>query len=159
QPGTEAAGRLGTRTSSRKRKLLTNGRRDAMHENDIMQIRTNIPSDTNSVLASLRSLSPDRLLSLDMALLVAERQAERLLRLRNVTSAPVPVSIVTGLPRITVDRDPDLPRHAASGCSHWDSQAHVWVISVNPEEPSTRQRFTILHEYKHIIDHYHPGIG
>jgi hypothetical protein len=129
-----------------------------MHQQAINTVRTNT-SGESSVLASLRALLPDRSLSLDAALLVAERQAERLLRLRGITSAPVPMAIVTGLPRISVDYDPDLPRHAASGCSHWDSRSRCWVIAVNPEEPTTRQRFTILHEYKHIIDHYHPGLG
>jgi len=104
-------------------------------------------------------LLPERKLSLDAALLVAERQAERLLKLRGVTAAPVPVRIVTSLPRITVDHDSDLPRHAASGCSHWNSHSRCWVISVNPQEPTTRQRFTVLHEYKHIIDHYHLGLS
>lgn len=124
-----------------------------------MQTKTNSPADAASVLASLRTLLPERSLSLDAALIVAERQAERLLRLRGVTAAPVPLGIVTGLPRITVNNDPDLPKHAASGCSHWDSHSRTWVISINPEEPATRQRFTVLHEYKHIIDHYHPGLG
>jgi Zn-dependent peptidase ImmA (M78 family) len=57
-----------------------------------------------------------------------------------------------------VGYDPDLPRHAASGCSDWDSRKRAWVIAINPEEPLTRQRFTVLHEFKHIIDHYHPGL-
>jgi hypothetical protein len=130
-----------------------------MHDTSIIRTNVNTSDTAASVLASLRALLPDRQLSLDAALLLAERQAERLLRLRGITTSPVPVSIVTGLSRITVDHDPDLPRHAASGCSHWDSQARSWVISINPDEPETRQRFTILHEYKHIIDHYHPGLG
>ena len=66
---------------------------------------------------------------------------------------------MTGLPRIMIDYDPDLPWHAASGVSDWDMYRRAWVISVNPDEPVTRQRITILHEYKHIIDHGHPGLG
>ena len=44
----------------------------------------------------------------------------------------------------------DLP---TSGMSHWDGQA--WVISLNAADSLTRQRFTLLHEFKHIIDHGH----
>jgi Zn-dependent peptidase ImmA (M78 family) len=52
-----------------------------------------------------------------------------------------------------------MPLRAASGSSCWDNQRKAWVISVNPDEPRTRQRFTLMHEYKHIVDHYHPGLG
>ena len=130
-----------------------------MRDTNSTYAKKNDPSDAASVLTILRAFLPDQPLSLDRALLIAERQAERLLGLRGVTSVPVPVAVVTGLPRITVDRDPSLPRHAASGCSHWDNERRCWIISINPEEPETRQRFTILHEYKHIIDHYHPGLS
>jgi len=130
-----------------------------MHDNTTTKTNTPASGGEASVLASLRGIMPARRLRLSEALLLAELQADRLLRLRHVTDIPVPVAVVTGLPKITVDRDPDLPRHAASGSSDWDSRRRAWVISVNPEEPLTRQRFTVLHEYKHIIDHYHPGLG
>jgi hypothetical protein len=130
-----------------------------MHDNAITKINTVSSDGGVSVLASLRAILPARRLCLTEALQLAGLQADRLLRLRHVTNVPVPVEVVTGLPRISVDYDPDLPRHAASGSSDWDSRRRAWVISVNPEEPRTRQRFTVLHEYKHIIDHYHPGLG
>jgi Zn-dependent peptidase ImmA (M78 family) len=116
-------------------------------------------SGAPSVLATLRTLLPARRLHLSEALQRAELQASRLLQLRGVTDPAVPAEIVTSLPRIMIDYDPDLPRHAASGVSDWDAHRRAWVISVNPDEPATRQRITILHEYKHIIDHYHPGLG
>ena len=111
-----------------------------------------------SVLASLRALAPTQPITLDEALRLAERQANRLLELCGGPAVPVPTSIVTDQPRITVEHDPDLPTHAASGCSDWDSRRRTWVISLNPTEPRRRQRFTVLHEYKHIIDHPSPGI-
>lgn len=111
-----------------------------------------------TVLASLRALAPGRPLSLDEALQLAERQANRLLELCGGASVPVPTSIVAGQPRITVEHDSLLPTEAASGCSDWDSQRRTWVISLNPTEPRRRQRFTVLHEYKHILDHPGPGI-
>jgi Zn-dependent peptidase ImmA (M78 family) len=112
-----------------------------------------------SVLAILRRLMPNRHLRLSEALRVAELQADRLLRLQGIPDVPVPIEVVSALPRIDIDCDTDLPRHAASGASRWDQARRAWVISINPEEPRTRQRFTIFHEYKHIVDHYHPGLG
>ncbi len=111
------------------------------------------------MLAALRRLHPNRPLDLTDALWLAERQANRLLRLRGAAlDVPVPTTIVTELPRITVEHDPDLPKDAASGCSTWDYQRRSWVISLNPTEPRTRRRFTVLHEYKHILDHANPAI-
>jgi Zn-dependent peptidase ImmA (M78 family) len=112
-----------------------------------------------SVLAALRRLHPNRPLLLSDALWLAELQANRLLQLRGAAhDVPVPTAIVTELPRITVEHDPDLPKDAASGCSTWDYQRRSWVISLNPTEPRRRRRFTVLHEYKHILDHGSPGI-
>ncbi len=111
-----------------------------------------------SVLASLRALAPTHPMTLDEALRLAERQATLLLDLSGGATVPVPSNIVTGQPRITVEHDPNLPAHAASGCSDWDSRRRTWVISLNPTEPRRRRRFTVLHEYKHIIDHPAPGI-
>jgi Zn-dependent peptidase ImmA (M78 family) len=112
-----------------------------------------------SVLAALRRLHPNRPLDLTDALWLAELQANRLLQLRGAANdPPVTTTIVTDLPRITVEHDPDLPRDAASGCSTWDYQRRRWVISLNPTEPRRRRRFTVLHEYKHILDHGSPRI-
>jgi Zn-dependent peptidase ImmA (M78 family) len=126
-----------------------------------MHHTTNDPSEegATSVLAALRRLHPNRPLDLADALWLAELQANRLLQLRGAAhDVPVPTTIVTELPRITVEHDPDLPQDAASGCSTWDYQRRSWVISLNPTEPRRRRRFTVLHEYKHILDHGTPGI-
>lgn len=114
---------------------------------------------STSVLATLRSLMPSRRLGLSEALRIADLQADRLLQLRQVTDVPIPIEVVTELPRIAVYYDDSMPLHAASGSSCWDNDRKTWVISVNPDEPRTRQRFTLMHEYKHIVDHYHPGLG
>ena len=81
-----------------------------MHERAI----ASLTDDQTSVLGSLRALLPNRRLSLTEALRIAELQADRLLRLRGIDDPAVPVEVVTDLPRITLDYDPDLPRHAAS---------------------------------------------
>ena len=100
-----------------------------------------------SVLALLRSVVPNRSLQFSEALRVAELQANRLLEQMNIGDWPVPSEIVTELPRMRIEQR-DLP---TSGLSFWDGQA--WVIYLNATEAATRQRFTLLHEFKHVIDH------
>ena len=117
------------------------------------------PEGGTSVLASLRSLIPNRRLNLSEALRIAELQAGRLLELRDALDVPVPTTVVTGLPRVTVEHDTDLPTDAASGSSHWNGQRRSWIICLNATEPRTRRRFTLFHEYKHILDHGSPGIA
>lgn len=101
-----------------------------------------------SVLATLRSLIPRRPLSFDETLQITERQATKLLELHNATDAPVLSEIISELPRIRVVLDPDMP---VSGSSGWDGT--TWVISLNKSEPWARRRFTLAHEYLHIIHH------
>ena len=104
-----------------------------------------------SILASLRSLVPARRVRFSEALRIAELQASRLLQLTIVEDGPVPSEVITELPRICVEYR-DIP---TSGLSYWDGQA--WIICLNRTEPRTRQRFTLFHEYKHIMDHGRAG--
>jgi Zn-dependent peptidase ImmA (M78 family) len=103
--------------------------------------------EARSVLASLRSLIPQRATDFDEAKKIAELQANRLLGLFEITVGAVPSEIVRNLPRIRVVYE-DLP---VSGASHW-SGMH-WIITLNKGEAPVRQRFTLMHEFKHIIDH------
>src|SRR3954451_22955409 len=105
------------------------------------------PNENRSVLASLRAVIPIRPLEPSEALQVAELQAARLLELTDNTETPLDWSVIAGLPRLRGRRDP-LP---ASGMSFGDGQN--WIIVLNKGEPLTRQRFTLLHEYKRIVDH------
>ena len=104
-----------------------------------------------SVLALLRSLVPRRRLQFSEALRVAELQANRLLDAMGVSNWPVPSEVASDLPRVRIEYR-DLP---TSGLSFWDGQA--WVICLNASEAKTRQRFTLLHEIKHVIDHGRTG--
>lgn len=111
-----------------------------------------IPSTTPelSVLKSLRALMPTRVLSYAEALSRAELQAAKLLELSGIRSftGPVPIEIVIELPRIRVEQAFDLP---VSGSAHWDGGA--WVLTINAAEFDLRQRFSIMHEFKHVLDH------
>lgn len=118
-----------------------------------MHITTHHPTETTgrSVLASLRDVVPDRGLLFSEALRIAELQAARLRELTDQAShadenamAEEPIA---NLPRIRIRRQ----RMPTSGVSYWDG--HCWIIALNARESEARQRFTLFHEYKHIIDH------
>ena len=101
-----------------------------------------------SVLSTLRSLIPNRPVhSLAEAKQVAEHQAIRLLQLHQLTEGPVPVEFIAELPKIEIE----LVEAPVSGASFWNGSA--WIIQLNKHESYCRQRFTLAHEYKHIIDH------
>lgn len=109
-----------------------------------------------SVLTALRALLPKRPLQLFEALRLAELQANQLRALTGVgNELTVPNETVTHLPRIVAEYDPDMP---VSGASDWDTHRHCWVITLNALEPETRQRFSLFHEYKHVLDHGGPGL-
>ena len=109
---------------------------------------TTNPPENRSVLASLRAVIPTRSgISFDEALRIAELHANRLLEFHQVTDGPIPREIITELPKLKLEYV-DAP---ISGASFWNGQA--WIIQLNRCESWTRQRFTLAHEYKHIIDH------
>jgi Zn-dependent peptidase ImmA (M78 family) len=59
----------------------------------------------------------------------------------------VPESAITSLPRIHLDR---LIPSPVSGATQWTRGR--WVIIVNGADPKGRQRYSMAHELKHIID-------
>lgn len=101
-----------------------------------------------SVLALLRHLVPRRPLTHGEALRIAELQANHLLEHFDIQTSAVPDVIITELPRIRVEHEPRLP---VSGAAHWNGR--YWVITLNANESPLRQRFSLAHEFKHVIDH------
>ncbi|HVE45144.1 MAG TPA: ImmA/IrrE family metallo-endopeptidase [Acidimicrobiales bacterium] len=95
----------------------------------------------------MRALVPARALSFTDAKAIGELQAHRLLKLTASTSAPVSEGIITALPRIDVQRVANL---IGSGATAWSRG--MWRIRLNAAEPPTRQRFTLAHELKHLLD-------
>src|SRR2546423_13801623 len=96
----------------------------------------------------MRELAPEVLLPAWEALRIAELQANRLLEHFQIPSGAVPSEIVSQLPRIRIVREQGLP---ISGAAHWDGRH--WVITLNADEHPLRQRFSLMHEFKHVIDH------
>lgn len=109
---------------------------------------TTIETRTSSVLARLRAVCPKRGLTSDEARTIAEHQASLLLELSNVRAEPVGLALLERLPRLKLRTEAGLP---SSGASFWDGDN--WQLIANGDEHPNRQRFSLLHEYKHVIDH------
>lgn len=99
------------------------------------------------VIASLRQLCPDRALSWTEAHAVAERQAGLLLDLMQLAEPPIPMFVISSLPGIQVEWREDWP---VSGMSV-KAKSH-WRIVIRAEERRQRQRFSLAHEFKHVLD-------
>ena len=105
-------------------------------------------------LATLRDLMPPRALTQVEALRIAELQSSRLLKLCGIRVPPVPTSVITDTPKIVVERIIPWP---VSGATHWTKGA--WAIVINGKESKRRQRFTLAHEFKHIVDYRHIDVA
>lgn len=101
-----------------------------------------------SALGELRGLCPSRPLAARDAGHVAERQAARLLSRLGIVGPPVPEEVIAELPHVRV-RYVRARRIAAA--ARW--RGGRWTIIVNATDTTGRQRFSLAHEFKHIIDH------
>ena len=103
-----------------------------------------------SALAELRALAPPRPLPAWDARGVAERQAARLLRRHGVAVAPVPEEVIADLPYVQVRY---VRARTLAASARWSKTRRRWVILVNRDDTVGRQRFSLAHEFKHVIDH------
>lgn len=101
-----------------------------------------------STLATLRNLVPQRPLRYQEALRIAELQANRFRELLQITTPAFPHEAIMELPKIEVVFDFDIN---VSGSAHWSGKH--WIIVINAHEDPIRQRFSLAHEFKHILDH------
>jgi Zn-dependent peptidase ImmA (M78 family) len=90
---------------------------------------------------------PVRPLTVAESLRIAERQAIRLRTFTTATAPALPETVISELPRIQVERMTPAP---SSGASQWSRGR--WLILLNGSEPLGRQRFSLAHEFKHILD-------
>ena len=108
----------------------------------------NTTTTYGSPLRTLRALVPARRLSRSETLRIAELQANRLLELFDITGPQVPSELVSEFPYVEVRLEHDMP---VSGSTHWANGR--WVITLNADEPYVRRRFSLMHEFKHVLDH------
>lgn len=108
--------------------------------------------DPRTILQKLRVFVPARPLQHHEAQGIAERQATRLLTLLDQREPPVDVGLIAELPRIEVRVVPNRDIAGLSGMSQWLKKESRWLIAVNRDDSQTRRRFTLGHEFKHILD-------
>ncbi len=101
----------------------------------------------SSIITALRDTVPIRPLTFAEALRTAELQATKLLQLSGLSDPPFPDTIISELPRVQVERIIPAP---ASGASQWSRGR--WLILLNGAERPERQRFSLAHEFKHVLD-------
>jgi Zn-dependent peptidase ImmA (M78 family) len=101
-----------------------------------------------STITRLRDLVPLRRLTTAEALRVAEAQANRLLRLSGAVEPPIGEDIIAALPHIQIERVVPAKAQAAA---EWSNGR--WLILLNGAMSRGRQRFSLAHELKHILDH------
>lgn len=104
-----------------------------------------------SIIRQLRSLMPLRPLEEHEARSIAERQATKLLQLLGQNEPAVDVGLIAELPRVEVKVEPNLHVGGMSGFSQWSRGR--WLVVVNRDDSPTRRRFTLSHEFKHVLDH------
>jgi Zn-dependent peptidase ImmA (M78 family) len=112
--------------------------------------------EPRTVLQDLRALLPGRTLQEHEARGIAERQATRLLSIFTQVEPPVDVGLIAELPRIEVRVVPSQTiGRDLSGLTHWDRSKGRWLVAINRDDSRTRRRFSLAHEFKHIVDNQH----
>ena len=99
------------------------------------------------LIASVRDIVPIRPLTPVEALAIAERQAMRVRELLEITWPALPDYAIAELPRIQIFRK-NAPNYAAMS----EYRYGKWVVYLNGNDSPLRQRFTLAHEFKHILD-------
>jgi hypothetical protein len=112
-----------------------------------MTDKTNADTLHGGLLERLRALTPPRGLTLTESEFVAERQATLLLSELDVRAPAVPHSVIDELPFLTVARRAGFPTSGMA--ARTDSG---WVVVLRGDEPGVRQRFSLAHELKHVLD-------
>lgn len=99
------------------------------------------------MIDKLQAFVPRRQLSRDEALAIAEQQAFRLRAALGVNEACLNNHLLLTLPGIRVEAINEL---GVSGATRRIGQ--LWLVLINRDEANVRQRFSIAHELKHILD-------
>lgn len=105
----------------------------------------------STIVRQLRALMPMRPLSLSDAYALAELQANKTVALLGVQQfQAVELDWITRLPRVRVMPRPRHEMPNLAGFTQWENGAYLVVI--NGSDGRTRRRFTLAHEFKHVID-------
>jgi predicted transcriptional regulator len=117
-------------------------------------IMSDISSTTNpprDIVAQLRGVPPLRPLTMGDAYTIAERQATKALGLAGITAPHVSLDWILRLPRTEVQVEPRHAMHGLSGSTTYSKGRYL--IVVNKNDAHARRRFTLAHEWKHLLDY------
>ena len=98
-------------------------------------------------IARLRALVPRRPLGIREAEGVAERQANRLRAELQVLGPTITEDDLASLAWLTITRREGFPTSGMATKTNFG-----WIIVLNAEEAMVRQRFSLAHEIKHVLD-------
>ncbi len=115
----------------------------------ISNLTTPTSDAARPLLSELRALLPDRELSLAELLALLDHLAGQLRALTGTVTDVLPIDVISSQPPFRIE-DTVLP---LSGFSFWDSESHQWVMRLNEDESEAMRRFTIFHEFGHILWH------
>lgn len=99
------------------------------------------------MISTLQNIVPRRQLQAHEALAVAENQAQHLRQLLGVSDTAVSTDRLHAIPGLIIEKVASL---GVSGATR--KVGDLWIILINADEAPVRQRFTIAHEIKHILD-------
>ncbi len=108
-------------------------------------------TNTNRLVGELRAMVPLRPLGLSEAYGLAERQATKTLELLAIREPGRSLGWITELPRVDVKL---VPRYKMNGLSGVTSYSRGrYLLLVNRNDAHARRRWTISHEFKHLLDY------
>jgi hypothetical protein len=99
------------------------------------------------MICQLQALVPRRRLTREEAVAVAEQHAARLRKALGVDEAALTDEQLRTLPGVRIETVRGL---GVSGATR--RVGELWIILINQDDAPRRQRFTIAHELKHILD-------
>jgi hypothetical protein len=100
------------------------------------------------VIPRLRALMELHKLSLPKARIVADQQADLLRQLVQSPGPAMPLDVLFRLPGMHVEYRPDVPVPGLS----WPTEPDHWRIVISGRHPREERRFSLLHEFKHVLD-------
>ena len=105
---------------------------------------------SHDVIARLRLLTPVRPLTLSEAYALSELHANRLLELQGVRKpGPVDLLWIRDLPRVRIIPRPRHEMPTLAGFTQWEDGQYK--IYINRNSNLGRRRFTLAHEFGHVI--------
>lgn len=104
------------------------------------------------IISRLRELAPTGPVSFRRELKIAEQQAALLLEISAISTPPVPEQIVMNLPHVVVDEVETL-----ADSSKIMFEEGIWRVLLDGSDPLVWRRWTIMHDFKHILDHPQAG--